>query len=724
MFQSWQKHVKWFIAAMVFVTAVTFYTGERAAAAPNVSKIGETVVTSSGLTEASYTGYLNGESFQQDGIVTFNDWQYTAFWSSDRHVNISRRQLPSGSWQTIKLTDYKNTVNDSHNTISIGISAQDGTIHLAFDHHGDTFHYRKSVTGLATNPGSHSWDASKFGAVTNQLTGLAINEVTYPRFITAPDGRLQFFFRTGTSGDGDTPMYEYNNGIWSELGLFIQSRTASPNLCPYYFGFDYDSNGRLHVSWTWRDTPNASTNFNMMYVYSDDYGRTWKNNSGTVVGTTGSNPLKPTTSGIVVWNIGQNRGLINQESQTVDYLGRVHIVASHMPDSEGSDSNFNNARNKAYVFHYWRDTNGIWSRSQVPHMPGVSRSDIGVDTNNNVYLIAPSSLDGATRIITANASSNWTDWQIVHSEPRAKFASEPLIDHARLKSQNILSFVQPEIGNGRITVLDFNIEAAQYPVYTGNLAIGATASASSSAMPASNANDGIANSRWNAGTGTSGNQWLEMNLGSAKKISKVVLSEAIQRITSYNLQYYNGSSWVNLDTGTVLGYKTITFAEVTTSRVRLLINSTSGSSATIYEFEIYGAGAQAEQARWKSHNYPSRFIANDNGTAKIIENASLTSSEWMMVPGLADPAGISFQLKSNSSIYLRHSGFVLYAQTNSGGTFAADATFYKVAGFADSSKFSFQSYNYPARYIRHSGFNLRIDPITTTVEKNDATFSQ
>jgi hypothetical protein len=724
MSQLGQKHAKWFIIAILLVTSFSFYKGERAHAAPNVSKIGDTVVTSNGLTDASFTGYLNGESFQQDGIVTFNNWQYTAFWSSDRHVNIARRELPSGSWQTIELTDYTNTVNDSHNTISIGISGQDGTIHLAFDHHGDTLRYRKSVAGLATNPGNHAWNASKFGAVTNQLTGTAINDVTYPRFLTAPDGRLQFFFRTGTSGDGDTPMYEYNNGTWSSLGLFIQSRTASPNLCPYYFGFNYDSNGRLHVSWTWRDTPNASTNFNIMYVYSDDNGRTWRNNAGAVIGTTGSNPVKPGTAGIVVWTIGQNRGLINQESQTVDQLGRVHIVASHMPDSEGADSNFTNARNKAYVFHYWRDTNGVWSRSQVPHMPGVSRSDIGVDSNNNIYLVMPSSLDGATRIATANAAANWTDWRIVHSEPRARFASEPLIDHARLKSQGILSFVQPEIGNSRIAVLDFNVGASQYPNYTGNMAIGAAASASSSSLPAANANDGAALSRWNAGTGTSGNQWLELNLGTAKKVSKVVLSEAIQRITSYNLQYYNGASWINLDTGTALGNKTITFAEVTTSRVRLLINSTSGSSATIYEFEIYGAGGPTEQASWKSHNYPSRLIANDNGTARIVENAAPASSEWIMVPGLADPGGVSFQLKSNPAIYLRHAGYVLYAQTNNGGTFAGDATFYKVPGLADSSKFSFQSYNYPARYIRHAGFNLRIDPIGTALERNDATFSQ
>lgn len=56
-------------------------------------------------------------------------------------------------------------------------------------------------------------------------------------------------------------------------------------------------------------------------------------------------------------------------------------------------------------------------------------------------------------------------------------------------------------------------------------------------------------------------------------------------------------------------------------------------------------------------------------------------------------------------------------------TFAQDATFYRTAGLADTSWSSFRSYNYPTRYIRHSNYVLRIDPISTSTEKSDATFS-
>src|SRR5215213_5490552 len=121
------------------------------AAAPAVTAISTTVLTTTGRTALTYTGYMNGESFQQDGITTVDGWQYTAFWDESGYVNLSRRQLPSGGWQTLRLTDYRTTSTDSHNVICIGISPRDGTVHLAFDMHSDRFKYRRSAAGLATN---------------------------------------------------------------------------------------------------------------------------------------------------------------------------------------------------------------------------------------------------------------------------------------------------------------------------------------------------------------------------------------------------------------------------------------------------------------------------------------------------------------------------------------------------------------------------------------------
>ena len=100
--------------------------------------------------------------------------------------------------------------------------------------------------------------------------------------------------------------------------------------------------------------------------------------------------------------------------------------------------------------------------------------------------------------------------------------------------------------------------------------------------------------------------------------------------------------------------------------------------------------------------------------------------QWRLVPGLADPAGVSLQSVNFPTMYLRHFNFAVVLNTNdNSATFRADATFYPVAGFADASWTSFRSFNFPDRFLRHSNFVLRIDPITSSssaTDKQDATF--
>ncbi|WP_329126279.1 glycoside hydrolase family 43 protein [Streptomyces sp. NBC_01465] len=130
--------------------------------------------------------------------------------------------------------------------------------------------------------------------------------------------------------------------------------------------------------------------------------------------------------------------------------------------------------------------------------------------------------------------------------------------------------------------------------------------------------------------------------------------------------------------------------------------------------------------RLKSYNFPDRYWrhADDIGRIDPYPFDPYTDSEWKVVPGLADPSGVSFQSVDNSPRYLRHSYYQLRLDVNDGTTtFAKDATFYKTAGLADPSWSSFRSYNYPDRYIRHYDYVLRIDPISTAGGRADATFS-
>ena len=423
----------------------------------SLAKDGEVLLTNAGLTIVSYGGYLNGESFQQDGIVSYQGYQYAAFWNTSRHVVMARRALPTGAWSTFEFTDYTLSADDAHNTISLGICPGDGTLHLSFDHHSNNLHYRKSVAGLATSPSAATWAAASFSAVTSSLVGsTTVALVTYPRFVPEPDGsKMLFEARIGTSGSGDEYLWEYSAAThaWTSLGMYVYGTVDSINAYPH--GLSYTRGGsRLHLSWCWRETPDASTNHDLLYIYSDDHGRTWKNNAGATVATTGSSFVTKNSLGIKVWTINQNRGLINQEHMAVDATGRIHVLLSHMPDAQADDATFDSARTKSQFFDYWRNTSGVWARSAMG-LPSVAnfRGKLAISSSNNVYAVLPD-----LRIAAASAASSFASWLVLNSVDSGRFFSDPLIDTARLVSEDKLSVFYPQKGSPNIYVLDYTLK--------------------------------------------------------------------------------------------------------------------------------------------------------------------------------------------------------------------------------------------------------------------------
>jgi hypothetical protein len=423
---------------------------------PGAVKDGETQLSNQALAVVSYGGYLNGESFQQDGIITHLGYQYTAFWNTARHVVLARRELPNGAWSSLEFTDYTNTESDAHNTISLGIAPVDGTLHLAFDHHTSDLNYRRSVTGLLSNAGG-AWQTSSFSATTDALeSGVPVEQVTYPRFITVPGGeKLLMSARLGTSGSGDEYLWEYDTAshTWTSLGKYIDGVSGDVNA--YLHGIAYTPGGtRLHAAWCWRETPDASTNHDLAYVYSDDHGRTWKNNAGVTIGTTGTTAIDQSSPGLHVVEIGQDRGLINQEHLTVDALGRVHVLLSHLPEDAANDSNFESARSKSEYFHYLRELDGTWKRTALG-LPVVAnlRGKLALSSSQNLYAILPD-----LRIAGAAKSDGYATWTVFDDSDSGRFFSDPLIDSARLLLEDKLSVVYQEKASSDLFVLDYSLK--------------------------------------------------------------------------------------------------------------------------------------------------------------------------------------------------------------------------------------------------------------------------
>jgi hypothetical protein len=441
---------------------------------PRVAFLQDSIVTTDAClmpSSAPYGRAINAVSFQDRIIQTFQGYQYTAWYNisgSTQNVWLARRSVNgsrNGAWE--KVDTQSEFINgdedawDGHNAITFGICPTDGTLHFAWDHHGNTLRYRRSVVGLCTTHKT-AWGANMMNPEQNWLVAARkpVTVVTYPQFSTAPNGGLVMNWRYGSSGNGDEMMRFYNpeTGAWNEQVFFI-ARTGNYNGSKsrnaYVNGLNFGPDGKIHVTWTWREGA-GSSNHDICYVYSADNGVTWCNTAGDVLANTS---LKQTINldspGITIKPLDMRQLLLNQQAQAVDKDGRVHILMLHRREDPGyAYPNITTAaystRGTAY-YHYFRDpVSGVWSQRCLPptDYPVGSRPKIGYDVSGNLYAVYLSyntqadvvagGLPGKLVVASASKASQYTDWEVVNTMDTI-FYGEPVIDQDRLLSDNILS---------------------------------------------------------------------------------------------------------------------------------------------------------------------------------------------------------------------------------------------------------------------------------------------
>ncbi|MFJ8330257.1 BNR repeat-containing protein [Streptomyces sp. NPDC094437] len=436
-------------------------TARAAAPGPAVTARGTSQLDARALYFVSYNGLVNNNSFQKSGLLTYQGHQYAAWYTADRSAVVGRRALSSTSWATVTL-GHRLKSDDSHNVISLGLSKTDGRLHLNMDSHSDGFFYVKSVAGLLDNPGSTSWSSAAFGAVQTTLDGLALtNQFTYPQFIATPEGRLQLSYRVGISGNGRNALAEYDGSRWTALGewtsstgTYTSAHGSSTARNMYLHGIDYDTTGRLHALFTWREQNNAVmcsgggiTNHDTGYVYSTDRGRTWRNDAGTVVATTGgTDQVAVTDAGLVVDPLDPDHSLMNQESQATDSAGRPHALISYVPGRFGQcTTNYVADRTaNGRVFHLRKNASGSWQKTEIPvPLNSTQRTKLVLDRYDNAYAVLPHG-----RIAAASQSSGYTDWTLLHDGSGLNAFGEVVVDELRVRADNVLSFLYQEKSSG------------------------------------------------------------------------------------------------------------------------------------------------------------------------------------------------------------------------------------------------------------------------------------
>jgi hypothetical protein len=255
---------------------------------------------------------VNTTIFRKNSVVSHKGYQFVAYYDSVGYVVLAKRKLTTNNWQ-VQRTNFKGNVKDAHNVISIMIDG-DGFVHLSWNHHGNVLHYSKSIApfGLEMSPEM-------------PMTGVKEAKVTYPEFYRLANGDLLFFYRDGSSGNGNFIINKYNiaTKAWQRLQDVLINGEGKRNA---YWQACVDVKGTIHVSWVWRESADVSSNHDMCYAASDDGGVSWRKSNGAVYAL----PITQATAEVVL-AIPQKSELINQTSMTADEDGNPYIATYFKP---------------------------------------------------------------------------------------------------------------------------------------------------------------------------------------------------------------------------------------------------------------------------------------------------------------------------------------------------------------------------------------------------------
>ncbi len=446
-----------------------------------------------------------------------------------------------------------------------------------------------------------------------------VTTLTYPSLRTVTNnydnaGRLSSV--TGNLGDGTSRTY--STGIsYAAGGQMSQEQFGTDT--PVYNKLFYNTRQQLseiRVSTTGGDTSwnrGAIINHYSTQCWGMCSGSAMTDNNGNLIYQDNYIPNNDQVSSYVTW----------RDQFTYDYLNRLTQV---------HEATGNSSLDLQQTFVYDRYGNRtINNNSGVTYRTGLPSMQASVDINTN-RLIAPSGYamtydaagnlitdtytgsgdrhyDAENRMIDASAHGRWQNYSYDADGHRVKrvvdgtetwqvygMGGELLAEYAANTDH---SSPQKEYGyrNGQllITATPGSSSRANVALATN----GATAVGSTTLSPynASNVIDGarraLNSNIWLDNTYASFPDWIEVDFSGSKTINEIdVITQqddyanpveptltqtfSVYGITNFDVQYWDGSTWVTVPNGSVTGnnkvWRQFTFSSITTSKIRVQVN--------------------------------------------------------------------------------------------------------------------------------------------------------
>ena len=128
--------------------------------------------------------------------------------------------------------------------------------------------------------------------------------------------------------------------------------------------------------------------------------------------------------------------------------------------------------------------------------------------------------------------------------------------------------------------------------------------------------------------------------------------------------------------------------------------------------------------QFRSFNFPRHYIRHRNFLGELTRKQGPADDFSFALIRRGQQGEVALRSK-NFPKFLRHRDFRVRLEGPSGSSdqlFAKDSTFFLVPGLADPNGVSFESLNFPGRFIRHRNFQLFVEPEDSANLAPDATF--
>lgn len=248
--------------------------------------------------------YIFGDALSPHGdcIKVYKHFVFMTWYrggKEDRHVILSRLNTQTGIIKTIEFphrhTGFKGKwwLGETHNTIAVGVSPKNDTIHLLYDMHrngnvkafqDDYLRYSYSISGAAAvadddftldlfvNSKAGHYKHLNFAGIDDIET---TNLLTYPAFFTSDDGDLFMKMRFGYSRNGKMLFARYDGTQWHgyhDFNRVLASEYGSEYNWGLYGDFKYLA-GKVRIAFQ-RRLKNLNDKYlyqnGIYYAYSND----------------------------------------------------------------------------------------------------------------------------------------------------------------------------------------------------------------------------------------------------------------------------------------------------------------------------------------------------------------------------------------------------------------------------------------------------------------------